>query len=77
MARSVTFATVVPLGGDRESLGFEIPGRQTPEGENIFSISYNSVGPNYFQTMGIPLVRGRDFSKEEVEGKATASGDHQ
>lgn len=69
MVRSVTFATVTPLGGARESQGFEIPGKQTASGKRIFSIATNSIGPDYFQTMGIPLRKGRDFTDQEIQGK--------
>ena len=35
-------------------------------------VAYNSVGPHYFRTVGIPLIRGRDFT--EAETKTNASG---
>jgi predicted permease len=70
MVRSVTYATVTPLGSGRESQGFEIPGQQNTTGKTTFSIDTNSVGPDYFHTMAIPLLKGRDFTKQEIEGKA-------
>ena len=70
-AEGVTFATVVPLGPDRESQGFRIPGR-APEASDdapngTLSIASNAVGPDYFGVMGIPLVAGRGFDERESQ----------
>jgi hypothetical protein len=32
--------------------------------------AYNAVTPGYFQTVGIPIIRGRGFSEEEVRSGA-------
>src|SRR6185295_8532458 len=58
--RAVTSALVVPLGGSKESMGYRIPGHVRPDGKQTFSIANSIVGPDYFATMGIPLLRGRD-----------------
>jgi predicted permease len=31
-------------------------------------VYYNRVGPQYFETMGIPLIAGRSIGKQDVEG---------
>lgn len=41
--------------------GREASGKQT-------SLSYKVVAPNYFQTMGTALLRGRDFTAQDREG---------
>ena len=33
-------------------------------------VAYNSVGPHYFRTVGIPLIRGRDFTEAETKTNA-------
>jgi predicted permease len=60
-----TFATVVPLGLDSESNGFIIPGQRPANGDKAFSIANTVVGPDYFNTMGIALVRGRGFEARD------------
>ena len=64
--RSVTHATVVPLGPNEESRGWRIEGREPSPGRKIFSIDTNAVGPGYFAAMGIPLVRGRDIEPRDT-----------
>jgi len=45
-----------------------VEGHEPPAGENPPMIGKNTVGPNYFQTLGIPILRGRDFTAEVREG---------
>jgi predicted permease len=33
-------------------------------------VAYNRVGPDYFRTVGIPLIRGRDFTEAETRTNA-------
>ncbi len=68
--RAVTSAMVVPLGSGRESRGFIIPGHLAPNGSRYISIANNTVGSNYFATMGIPLLRGRDFDERDDQSGA-------
>jgi len=69
-AGAVTSATVTPLGTGRESQGYSIPGHVTPNGDEMISIGNNVVGPDYFATMGIPMLRGRDFDARDAQSGA-------
>jgi putative ABC transport system permease protein len=57
----------MPLSGATSSSWFTVDGRTTPEGEMPPTVGYNRVMPGYFQAMGIPLLRGRDFSQADVD----------
>jgi predicted permease len=50
--QSVALSSIPPLGGSVETTGTEIAGRQV-------AIHVSRVSPQFFQTMGIPLLRGR------------------
>jgi putative ABC transport system permease protein len=55
----------VPMSGHQRGGGFGIAGR---EGEGEKEAEHNTVVPGYFETIGTPLLRGRDFSAADVLG---------
>jgi macrolide transport system ATP-binding/permease protein len=57
----VAQAECAPLSHDFSLSEFTIPGRA-----NTVFIEYNHVTANYFSLLGIPIVRGRDFSPSET-----------
>ena len=62
--RSVSLAEIVPLAGMRWNGDFAVEGYQFKPGEQKY-VDMNSVGPRYFETMGIPLLLGREFRDED------------
>jgi len=60
---SVSVANVVPLGGDSLLRSFHPAGRTDIPGSRPSAFR---VGPRYFQSLAIPLVRGRDFDASNV-----------
>jgi predicted permease len=67
---SATFARVTPLGyGTYSSTPIVVDGYQPPPDEQL-TAQYNEVGPNYFVTLGIPLVSGREFARSDDESAA-------
>jgi len=59
----------VPIASDASFayLHFQIEGRQTDVSEGSVAF-YNAVSPDYFQTMMIPLRKGRSFSDRDIRG---------
>ena len=64
---AVGVTNTMPLSGSSSSSWFTVDGRSTPDGEMPPTVGYNRVMPGYFQAMGIPLLRGRDFSQADVD----------
>jgi predicted permease len=62
---SISLATVVPLGGGGMIRFIErLEGYQAQPDEKL-TMEFNIVGENYFNTMGVQLVAGRDFSPQD------------
>jgi predicted permease len=61
----------LPLGPGSSDRGVEIPGYVPAENEGM-SIFYASVGPGYFNAMGIPLRKGREFTAQDDSGSVRA-----
>jgi putative ABC transport system permease protein len=62
----VSFGTNQPLSGSTGSDPFAIEGRKL-DPTNLTSAGWQLVGANYLKTLGIPLVKGRDFASEDMQ----------
>lgn len=64
MARVVPF---FPSGGGA-SLEVRLPGEPDPDFTQGSSIKFNLAGPEYFDILGIPVLRGRAFTEDDRTG---------
>jgi len=64
---AVSTAKLLPLSVDFERRGISIPGYQPQPGEDM-EFGANTVGPGYFETMRISMVRGRAFNDQDRAG---------
>ncbi|NKB87075.1 MAG: FtsX-like permease family protein [Acidobacteria bacterium] len=60
----------LPFGGGATSMDMQVEG--VDHGENFPSAFWRLASPDYFETMGIPLVKGRNFLPEEADGRNLA-----
>lgn len=63
----VSGVNVPPISGGDSHGQLSVEGRPFPPGDEP-SASYRRILPGYFRTMGIPLLRGRDFDSEDGTG---------
>src|SRR5260370_21503469 len=67
--QSASTRSFVPIASDASYayLLFHMEGRQPDAAEGSVAF-YNAISPDYFQTMMIPLRKGRSFSERDVRG---------
>jgi predicted permease len=72
---SVGLATVPILSGDEWDSSMAVEGHQSKDGEDMQAFM-NAVSPDYFKTMKIPLIEGRDFRQSDARdiGPDNAAG---
>jgi putative ABC transport system permease protein len=64
--QSAGFATYLPLSGTDNGWSFVIEGRP-PLPVGVFNMAkYRPVSPGYYETIGIPLIRGRWFAPSDT-----------
>jgi predicted permease len=64
--QTVAFGTRLPLGfGGNSSTGIGVEGYVPRENEEIV-INYTTVGPKYFEAMGIPVRQGREYADTDA-----------
>lgn len=71
--KSASVAFSVPMGYYNGSDWVDVPGYEVPHGAASPFAGLNCVTPDYFHTMGIPFLEGRDFTKADDENSTWAA----
>jgi putative ABC transport system permease protein len=64
--QSVAVASNLPLTYNGDSMSIGVEGLPDPPPDQRADVIYRAIGPGYFGTMGIPIVRGRDFTDQDT-----------
>ena len=64
-AQSVALASDLPLSGSTSAGPIELEGRHEAPAGGEFRMYRHRVTPGFFSTLGIPLVKGRDFTVDD------------
>src|SRR6185369_12372212 len=62
---SVSGINHLPLAGDLWTFSYRVEGRPEPAPADVPKAAFRVVFPNYFRTMRIPLLRGRDIDARD------------
>jgi predicted permease len=63
--KDASYAAVAVLAGGEWDSTMGVEGHQAKDGEDMQAFM-NAVSPDYFATMGVPLVAGRDFDVRDI-----------
>ena len=63
--RSAAVAGNLPLTYNGDSMSISVEGVPDPPPDQQPDVIFRAIGPGYFATMGIPIVRGRDFTDQD------------
>jgi len=63
--QSVAVAGNLPFTYNGDSMSIAVEGIPDPPPGQWPDVIYRAIGPGYFSTMGIPMIRGRDFTDQD------------
>jgi putative ABC transport system permease protein len=63
--QSAAVAGNLPLTYNGDSMSISVEGVPDPPPDQQSDVIFRAIGPGYFATMGIPIVRGRDFTDQD------------
>jgi putative ABC transport system permease protein len=63
---TVGFVTELPMSGQLNDIPFTVEGRPPVSINEAFDADFRRINEHYFQALRIPLLRGRNFTEQEV-----------
>ncbi len=70
--QSAGMAAVSILSGDEWDSSMSVEGHRAQDGEDMQAFM-NALSPGYFETMKIPILKGRDFTRMDAKEEATVA----
>ncbi len=70
--QAVSLVRGLPFSGNGGSIPIILPDRELPQKGSEPEVMFNTAMSNYFETIGIPLLRGRTFNAEDRPGAPSA-----
>src|SRR3954451_8788979 len=70
--KSAAQADVSILSGDEWDSSMLVEGHQAKDGEDMQAFM-NALSPGYFETMGISMLEGRDFTRQDAKEQTTVA----
>jgi putative ABC transport system permease protein len=64
---SASLSDYLPLGTSRSVHAVQIEGANPPPGRDSIYVQEASVAPDFFNTMGVPVLNGREFSTQDIQ----------
>ena len=65
--RSAAAASFLPVSGGGSIIHFNITGRPPKSPHEFVAAGYRTITPNYLETLGVPLLQGRFFTRGDNE----------
>jgi putative ABC transport system permease protein len=69
--QSASLVRGLPFSGNGGSIAIALPDREAPPKGQEPEVMFNTAMPNYFETIGIPLLKGRLFGNEDQANTPT------
>jgi putative ABC transport system permease protein len=65
--KDAAVTTSLPLTGESDWGSFQIAGRETSDWTHAYAAEGRAISLSYFRTLGIPVLRGRDFTPGDLQ----------